>query len=339
MRRTGGIVTGPGLRLLSRIPGKAAAVASMRIVRKHARTGGVPASFVVPLMSKPRHATIFFPDLLDYAGVPALSYAIYLLCLTYFQRGLLAPDALLPYAEQIVGAYRLHDKALSASQRSEGVAWMWEDEYQEHRDIGGLLLDLMGHFSASQVEEVLQHALTYRDPRLKCFALCSLLRLGKDVDPAHARDVAQSAEMRSYLYRTLTELCALSLFPEEYVTQAAFAESHMVEWLTFPTELGRVPDEIELMEVVEVGLGLGRSTQDFYLFRFRTHEPHWAAKDGWSAGVTGPYLRSLAPSADLVRMTFSRFETWESKTPEEHVHSVLWTLERVPRAPEPKWWT
>jgi hypothetical protein len=36
------------------------------------------------------------------------------------------------------------------------------------------------------------------------------------------------------------------------IMQEAFAESDMVNWLTYPTELGHVPDKIELMQVLTI---------------------------------------------------------------------------------------
>jgi hypothetical protein len=72
------------------------------------------------------------------------------------------------------------------------------------------------------------------------------------------------------------------IFPEEFRTQGAFVESEMVDWLAYRTELGRAPDEIELMKVITVDSGTSDGRLDYFAFRFRTHEPYWAAEDGWS---------------------------------------------------------
>lgn len=61
---------------------------------------------------------------------------------------------------------------------------------------------------------------------------------------------------------TLKRLGNTSLFPETYRTQKAFAEADMVNWL-YPTELNRVPDEIELMKVVAVNTGLPDGIYDY----------------------------------------------------------------------------
>jgi hypothetical protein len=134
--------------------------------------------------------------------------------------------------------------------------------------------------------------------------------------------------MRKYLYDELEKLDQSPLFPQEHKAQGAFAESDMVNRLVFSTELGRVPDEIELMAVVPVDTETEAGFLDHYVFRFCTHEPHWAAKDGWVAGVSGPFLRKHAPSTISLGGTFSSFVSWESKTPEEHVGDIQEILQQ-----------
>ena len=67
----------------------------------------------------------------------------------------------------------------------------------------------------------------------------------------------------------------------------------------------------------------GASSQDsaYFVFKYRMHEPHWAAKDGWLAGVAGPYDTAGEPCSSG-RGTFSRFEAIDSRSPEEHVAIV-----------------
>jgi len=305
--------------ILTELESREAAEALMTIVRTHAPTGRLPSLITSRLVSKPRHSDIFFPEILKYASNPKLSFEIHRLCLAYCEAKLLSPPKLAPFTDQVLKSYRdLADK-LRPAQKDQGIGWMWEDAYQESRGDAALLLDLLGHLPSGRVEKPLREALEYRDPRLKYFALVSLLRLGKSVDVKHVDDVALHAEMRNWLYITLKQLGKSSLFPERLRTQKAFAEADMVNWLVYPTELNRVPDEIELMKVVTVDTGLQDGIYDYYLFRFRTKEPHWAAKDGWIAGVSGPYLRKDQPTTESLGHTFSTFTKWDAKTPDEHV--------------------
>jgi hypothetical protein len=232
------------------------------------------------------------------------------------------PEILLPFARQMLDVHLRHKSRLQPLQQEAGVDWMWSDDYWEPRQKAGLLLDMFGYVSTPAIIAELREALGYHDPRLTFFASISLLRLGVSVDSQHIRDLAASDEVRGWLYTRLKELGKSEMFPEEHYTQAAFARSDMVQWLIYPTELGRVPDQIELMKVVSADTGTPDGILDYYVFRFRTHPPHWASEHGWTAGVSGPYLRSQAPSVTAPSGTFSSFEPWDSKTPEEHVGSI-----------------
>lgn len=92
----------------------------------------------------------------------------------------------------------------------------------------------------------------------------------------------------------------------------------MVDWLIFPTELGRTPHDIELMTTFDSQDG----DQRHYLFRFRTHPSHWAAKDGWMAGLSGPFEVAAMPTTRAGGSTFSTFTKWDAKSPQEHVESI-----------------
>jgi hypothetical protein len=308
--------------ILTKLESRQAAEAFMSIVRTHAPTGKLPSLIVSRLVNKPRYPDVFFPEILKYAANPKLSFEVYRLCLAYCEADLLPADKLAPFTDQVLKSYSDLAAKLHPAQRDQGVGWMWEDAYEESRNDAALLLDLLGHFPGNRVEKALRDALEYKDPRLKHFAIVSLLRLGKPVEKKHVEDVAHHAEMRNWLYVALRRLGKSSLFPETYRTQKAFAEANMVNWLVYPTELNRVPDEIELMKVVTVDTGLPGGIYDYYLFRFRTNEPHWAAKNGWIAGVSGPYLRKDQPTTDALGDTFSSFAKWDAKTPDEHVGDI-----------------
>jgi hypothetical protein len=133
---------------------------------------------------------------------------------------------------------------------------------------------------------------------------------------------ARNRETRQVLYDALAARGRMDLFPGEFLTWEAMAEANLVQWLCHPHELGSPPDEIELMAKIPAP----EATQaHYFLFRYRMRQPHWAARRGWLAGVAGPYdlTQQPKPHGDG---TFSRFEAFESRTPEEHVaaaHGVV----------------
>jgi len=153
-------------------------------------------------------------------------------------------------------------------------------------------------------------------------------RLGEvpDYDQGEAGSLGAEARREGVsvmekLYDVLLELDGKqALLPPTWRTQEALARADLTNWLTFPTELGAAPAEMVLMKVVPVDAGRGE-VLEFYVFKFRTKPPHWAADKGWMAGVAGPYLRGAPPSADGSH-TFSSLEPADSMTPEEHVGNV-----------------
>lgn len=223
--------------------------------------------------------------------------------------------------EELLATYEEQKRRLLPAQQPHGLAWMFDEDYVDMRAGASLILDILGYFPAPDTQLELQESLNYDDPRLKFFGITSLLRLGIDVAPRHIFQIAASPEMRNWLYERLVELGRESLYPVALKTQEAFAESNMVQWLSYPTELGAAPDEIELMDVVNIGSP--ERPMDYYLFRFRTFPPHWAAENDWMAGLAGPFSRREAPTTQAHGYTFSSFEPWDSKTPDEHIESTL----------------
>jgi hypothetical protein len=103
------------------------------------------------------------------------------------------------------------------------------------------------------------------DPLPAAAALTSLLRLGHEPEPSVVTRVAADPEARRRLFEDLCELDRLELMPSGYRTQQALAEAELVEWLTYPAELGRPPTAIEFVELISADTDGG--PVDLYVFR------------------------------------------------------------------------
>lgn len=314
------------LRLLSLMPDANGQLPILELIRTYAEQGEISDLPIDLIKTRPQESKILFPDILHFTKTK-IGIKIYDVCLASCEAGLLSPEMLDPYSSDLVDVYASYKDRLFPLQKNEGISWMWEDNYLDLRYDAGLLLDVMGYFPGEGVADLLVQSLQYLDPRLKLFAAISLLRKGIDVPELVVHEIAASSETRNVLFQRLSELGRSQLFPESFKTQEAFAESDMVGWLIFPTELGRVPDEIELMKVISIDTKTN-GPLDYYVLRFRTHPPHWASKDGWMAGTSGPFLRRDEPSTMAYGDTFSSFQPWESKTAEEHVGDTTELLTR-----------
>jgi hypothetical protein len=311
-----------GLRLLANLDDRrVGAAAVLSLLRNDAAAcEGLEFSVAIAPMI-PAATDGLFPEILAYLSDEHLGMSVAYVTFQGVSEGGLQRDALAPAAEPALALYRLRRQRLLPHQGEVGTRWMWDDDYAGPRNEAALLLDLFGYVPSSDTGLELRRALEdYRDPRLLAFAAASLVRRDEIVPPGLLLKIASFAETRKTLRTLLRKLNRPELFPDRYETQEALAESEMVDWLAFPTELGQPPDEIELMEIVSTGAP--GDEYDHYVYRFRMREPHWAAEEGWMAGVAGAFARRDAPTTEASGDTFSSFSAWESRAPREHVAAV-----------------
>lgn len=200
------------------------------------------------------------------------------------------------------------------------------DEFSEEAaHIGGelaMFIDVAGFVDTPA--PVLQDAAAFANTRVAAFAVASLLRREQDVEVSHFARIAADHASRDTFYTLLDGLGAASKIPAIWRTRDAFAAAEMVGWLAHPAELGRPPDELEKMAVFE-GHEEGEPIV-LYVWRFRVGD------ETWKAGVSGSYP-AIPPEGSLGgRHTFSRFDDWDSASPEEHALAVVKTLNEWSRA-------
>lgn len=141
------------------------------------------------------------------------------------------------------------------------------------------------------------------------------LAVGEDPTSQEIDQLASSPATRSFLYATLKHFERLGLFPEQYRSESAQAETKLVYWMMHPNELQDTPEETELVKIV------ARNVEDqecrFYVFRFRMPDGHWAG-DKWLLGLSGPFIDNDPPYSSLGG-AFSRCDKFGEVQPEELV--------------------
>jgi hypothetical protein len=124
---------------------------------------------------------------------------------------------------------------------------------------------------------------------------------------------------RQAVYQLLSNYKREAMFPTEYFTEEKAAESFLVTWLEYPTELGKAPDQIELLTKVVLN-----ENSTYYVFKFRSNKPQWAARLNWMMGVVGPYGEGSMPYV-IPKRVFSRFNTVDISPERE----VRWVHENI----------
>ena len=278
-----------------------------------------PALAFAHLRASPQQPRVLFPAMLDLADHPLLFEEVLATALAYCERGRLRREALSEHAAAILEHYRDAAELLGPKQRATGTAWMWTETYAAERDQAAIVLDLMGCMPEEVVLEDLRAALAFQDPRLLYAATRSLLTHGEPPPPKVLDRIAAAPETRGWLLELLDDAGRRDLFPARWLTQPALAEAALAAWLARPDQVGRPPDELELVEVVPIDAGPPDGVLDFYVFRFRYLPPHERAAAGWLAGVAGPYLRAAAPTTADHGGTFSAYERFDARTAADHV--------------------
>ena len=235
-------------------------------------------------------------------------------------RGLLKPhevgDRLEGLAPYVVKSLKQALKSAAKHQEKPGIAWRFTERYEEVRHRAAMFLDLAGYLRAPKLSAPLHQAAEFRDPRLATFAALALLRRGEEVSPNSLETGAASPETCSILFEGLRALNRSEQFPARWRTWEAFGAAAMTEWLLYPAELGREPDQLELAHIERID-----PERLFYVWKFRIEgEP-------WRAGLSGPHQVSGAPEPVQGAHTFSRFEEWDVATPPEHLERCLGTVE------------
>jgi len=108
---------------------------------------------------------------------------------------------------------------------------------------------------------------------------------------------AKNPLTRELTYRLLYYFRQELLFPQEFYTMEMAAESNLVNWLEFPTELNALLDQIEYIQRVSIDEDRG-SVFYYHVFQFSVIEPHVPAKQGRMIGVVGPYFGDSKPTKE-----------------------------------------
>jgi hypothetical protein len=144
------------------------------------------------------------------------------------------------------------------------------------------------------------------------------LNSGVAINPNEILTLVKDASLRHAVFRVLEDHNSTNMFPADYFTCEKGAESFLVNWLEFPTELGTAPAEITLLKTVSINVD---EPLHYYVFQYKTNPPHWAAQYNWLLGVAGPYRKESMPY-DVPSRIFSRFNPVHAISAEQEAQWV-----------------
>jgi hypothetical protein len=178
-------------------------------------------------------------------------------------------------------------------------------------------LDSFAAMQHPAIAALIERAIDCPIGMIRLFAVTTALARGMHVSGTTLDEIASLPPLRHRLWRLLDYRGLLDRFPHRYSNGEKLAEANMVHWLEFPTEMGKPPEQIELLHCEDLLVDLKPSKA--YFFKFR----HSDFCDGdWYVGFAGTYPAHGPPTL-YGKGTFSRFQILESKTLQQHIADYL----------------
>ena len=145
---------------------------------------------------------------------------------------------------------------------------------------------------------------------LTFYSALTLLRAEKELPEKTVSLLANDLIYADGIHHALKQSGKEELFPKDLATEEYLAKSDLVHWLSYPTELGKAPDEIEYLGKTNV------KKETFYVFRYRSNSDNLEEKlknkwlIGWSGSEGGTFSN------------FDEYATYEKATAEKTVNYI-----------------
>jgi len=187
-----------------------------------------------------------------------------------------------------------------------------DDLCDEIKDNLELIADVCKHFPSDAVINLLYELLKLGNNRINYFAVESLLvlsqRIPSEIIDALANDLLYADSTHNLLERH----GKADLFPQELRDPVYLAKSDMVQWLAYPTELGKAPDKIEYIGKIKYLF----KKEVFHVFKYCSDSDNledelknqWLI--GWSSNEGGTFSN------------FDKYSLFEKDTTEKTLKNI-----------------
>ncbi len=171
--------------------------------------------------------------------------------------------------------------------------------------------DVCKYFADGKLLDILEKTMALKCDNVRYYAAETLLKNGREIPSAAVREMAQNLEYAQLLYGVLQRYGNTSLFPAEYSTTEYLAKSDLVHWLTYPTELGKQPDEIEFLGSAKV------KKENYYIFKYKSNS------DNLSDDLLGEWLIGWSGDEGGTFSNFDKLSDLEKKTPKKTLKNIV----------------
>lgn len=173
------------------------------------------------------------------------------------------------------------------------------------------LVDVCKYFISDKLLNILDRLVQSCANNVRYFALETLLANNRTITESTVKPLAEDLEYAEMTLGMLNKHGKKELFPAELNNTEYLAKSDMVHWLVYPTELGKKPDDIQLIGSAKVKKDI------YYVFKYKSDSNNLAdeCKNEWLIGWSSPDGNTFS-NFDLLR-------DFEQKTPEKTLKKIV----------------
>lgn len=172
------------------------------------------------------------------------------------------------------------------------------------------LCEACAYFMNDSILPLLYKVIELNNNGLSFFTVMTLVKTGKEISEKIVATLAGDLVYAEGLYWALKGAGKEYLFPAELANDVYLAKSDLVHWLTFPTELGKAPDEIEYIGKTEI------KKEEYHIFKYKSDS------DKLSDDLKGIWLIGWANDEGGTFSNFDEYEKFEKDTPEKTVKYI-----------------
>ena len=167
-----------------------------------------------------------------------------------------------------------------------------------------IAVDVAQHFATNEILVSLQNLLKLENSAIRYYAARSLLAAKQEIPQEVIVSLANDIVYADMTYAILKMHGKTNLFPQELANEEYLAKSDLVHWLTYPTELGKVPDKIEY-------LGKVKKKEIYHIFRYTSNS------DNLGEDLQGKWLIGWSNNEGGTFSNFDLYSDFEQKTVEK----------------------
>ena len=179
------------------------------------------------------------------------------------------------------------------------------------------IADVCKFFINDNLLQLLEHLMTLEANNIRYYALETLLENKREVSKDAVRELAEDLEYANLTHSLLLKYGKSDIFPTEFAGVEYLAKSDMVHWLVYPTELGKKPDEIQLVGSVEV------KKDTYYIFKYKSNS------DNLSDDLLNKWLLGWSSAKGVTFSNFELFSDYEGKDLKKTLKKVTKTLKKM----------